>query len=81
NLNTHMRVHTGQKPFACELCTHKASLNTHMKVHTGQKPFACELCGYRCTHKASLNTYMKVHTGEKPLPVSSVDTDVHIRQV
>ena len=49
-------VGTGEKPFACSMCSYRASrvsdLRVHERTHTGEKPFACTMCSYRAS-KAS----------------------------
>lgn len=66
----HMKVHSGNKPYACTFCEatfcRKPYLEVHMRTHTGERPFVCGTCNKRFSQKSSLNTHKRVHTGERP---------------
>lgn len=66
----HMKVHSGNKPYACTYCEatfcRKPYLEVHMRTHTGERPFVCSTCNKRFSQKSSLNTHKRVHTGERP---------------
>lgn len=66
-LKTHIRCHSGVKPYKCSVCErsfpHNNTLKSHLRRHYDDRQYGCEFCPKKFIDRTALVRHLRTHTG------------------
>merc|ERR1719474_484212 len=62
-LKRHLKMHSGECRFVCDVCKKcfesNSKLEDHYRRHTGERPFQCQVCGNKFRYKGDRTKHLK----------------------
>ncbi len=85
NLESHLRIHSGFKPYRCDCCgktfAQKGNLDEHRRTHTGERPYVCEICGSAFIRRSEMKLHYRYALCLSVISVISLLSVNHGRRV
>lgn len=79
NLRSHYRIHSGERPFSCDVCdasfARNHDLKRHARTHSEIRAFVCHMCGKNFSRNDAMTRHIRLNSCTKVPNFSFISED------